>query len=1175
MAFFSKLFNEQLFTAASGEDFLYLVLPTPATIADIELPDALNNPQLRGTFVFSAGDPGINAQNADAFVASVLGVIRRANAARGILWLADPLSITDASTALLGLSADGQMVSNGLEAPILSSFSLSVVNGADVALSADGLSVELSNTTIGLSNLDQTQALAASAATIAFTGNGRGVINFPYYIQRQALHDTLNWGLQFAFPAPAQEDNPLTGLWLPLASGNLPNATDMIGFNAGFDPSDPLNRWAADRTCLFFNGITLNPGRSATVLFSNYSTPSGQTVCLHPVIDVANTARLVFMLGSQPDSLGPTAFQLAPVGDFELSVPDAQPGPTQSLMCGFLGTEYLVFRPKAQDTQADRLRFVQAQAACAERFPFSKASPVGAPVDPKTPLLSTQLQTSWAILLTQQAVPGGAFVCQPKGASLYGRDAITHVQHPQLFGVMEPGIELPETTTAFPLAPYGGVSSGDALSQFSALQIAAFEQQVLGPTRSQLLAGKPLAAVNRGRNDLKSSTPQTMTTPTGLLASVEADGRWSKILLGQNLGQNTQEIAFINPVPLLQQAFQTPQQFMVIANNVHLKDAFQGRQKNSGEAPAEFLNGMNIESWNLQADVGRNGYDDYRNVVIVKGRQGALYDPTNEKTRTASLLSSPDQWTLNQAFSAPSDLNPGDPSQPPGPPDVNELVTLSFWLQRYFEDAAGQSDGDYFDHFNTIARDPNWTGILILRMDTRLPTDLAGMAAGMTEPDNFVAHHFGIEISQVQNDPSAPVIALSTSSSMFGLIHYVDPDFVAPQNNQPVQPLPPPAGVDYDFRVLTLKVLFENTSVKNFQSYSQVTFNRLFGTEVLNMGNNGNPFNAIVLSGTYQNNNGQAVYSLSSQGDSTFYLNSNVINKVEITNAQMSTRNASDDTTSSWIGMQGFIDFKQVAFEQDNGEGQPATLKTFDVFSFGNLPGTDALRKGLSFSNLGLLLSFPNSSPGERSLNFVSNEIRFDLTTSTPRPDSLFVNFALELQGLVSGDKDHTPDQAGYLPVIPDAPFGGVSGGDWYGLRLRVNMGTPGALAGNVGLTSTLLVAWSSTGSDANATRYKASVGIQLPGTGGGAKLISLQSVLKLSIGQIRLGFDADKRSFLLQLTDIALKFFGLLKIPPGGSTLFYLFGNPQNDGKPSGLGWYAMYRKDAEKAKEVIRELN
>jgi hypothetical protein len=43
-----------------------------------------------------------------------------------------------------------------------------------------------------------------------------------------------------------------------------------------------------------------------------------------------------------------------------------------------------------------------------------------------------------------------------------------------------------------------------------------------------------------------------MTTPTGLLASVEADGRWSKILLGLNLGHNTQEMAFLNPAPLLQ-----------------------------------------------------------------------------------------------------------------------------------------------------------------------------------------------------------------------------------------------------------------------------------------------------------------------------------------------------------------------------------------------------------------------------------------------------------------------------------------------------------------------------------------------------------------------------------------------------------------------------------------------
>jgi hypothetical protein len=35
-----------------------------------------------------------------------------------------------------------------------------------------------------------------------------------------------------------------------------------------------------------------------------------------------------------------------------------------------------------------------------------------------------------------------------------------------------------------------------------------------------------------------------------------------------------------------------------------------------------------------------------------------------------------------------------------------------------------------------------------------------------------------------------------------------------------------------------------------------------------------------------------------------------------------------------------------------------------------------------------------------------------------------------------------------------------------------------------------------------------------------------------------------------------------MLKIPPDGSTLFYLFGNPNAGGKASGLGWYAMYAK-------------
>jgi hypothetical protein len=166
---------------------------------------------------------------------------------------------------------------------------------------------------------------------------------------------------------------------------------------------------------------------------------------------------------------------------------------------------------------------------------------------------------------------------------------------------------------------------------------------------------------------------------------------------------------------------------------------------------------------------------------------------------------------------------------------------------------------------------------------------------------------------------------------------------------------------------------------------------------------------------------------------------------------------------------------------------------------------------------------------------------------------------ALSLQQLVSGGKDSAPASSGFAPLITDATLSGVGAGTWYGLDYQLNMGTPGNLAGSVGLTSGLLTAWAP---QSGPSGYSAVVGLRLPGTGGGAKLISLQNVLKLSIGQMRLAYDHDKNSFLLMLTEIALRFLGLLKIPPSGSTTFFLFGNPKGGGKPSGLGWYAMYNQ-------------
>ncbi|MEL6133377.1 MAG: hypothetical protein AAFR59_08455, partial [Bacteroidota bacterium] len=73
---------------------------------------------------------------------------------------------------------------------------------------------------------------------------------------------------------------------------------------------------------------------------------------------------------------------------------------------------------------------------------------------------------------------------------------------------------------------------------------------------------------------------------------------------------------------------------------------------------------------------------------------------------------------------------------------------------------------------------------------------------------------------------------------------------------------------------------------------------------------------------------------------------------------------------------------------------------------------------------------------------------------------------------------------------------------------------------------------------------------------------MSLQGVLKLAIGTLKLEYVEAQKSYLLTLSDIALKFLGLLSLPPGGTTNFLLFGNPTEGATAKSLGWYAAYNK-------------
>lgn len=306
------------------------------------------------------------------------------------------------------------------------------------------------------------------------------------------------------------------------------------------------------------------------------------------------------------------------------------------------------------------------------------------------------------------------------------------------------------------------------------------------------------------------ATPQTFTTPSGLLAAIttsEDQTQWNEILLGQNTDPlnppKSFKLSLDNPVPKLVETMQTSDLFLVVANTAYLDDTANG-------GTASFNNIMSISGWEMQPNVGQNpACGDYKNIMIVKGRKGKLFDPN--LSLGSNLIDNPSKWAQPNDFSAPTVLNPANELQSADP---NQIVILSQWLHDYFNDAASQKENAYFDKFNTIASDENWTGILFLRVDLKkLPDNLSGIVAGVNNEAAFNAHHLAVDISPVKMNAADALP--DHPSTFFGLIYYIDPEF---SDTAPYTAITPMATSTYNFKLQSLKVLFENTAVKSFES---------------------------------------------------------------------------------------------------------------------------------------------------------------------------------------------------------------------------------------------------------------------------------------------------------------------------------------------------------------------
>lgn len=900
---------------------------------------------------------------------------------------------------------------------------------------------------------------------------------------------------------------------------------------------DPLHPLAPDRTSLAFTGISfllekiegtldqfqIQAHPAPNVLNAYWKTLYGKSIALSPLLTGGHAARLVFQQGMDP-ATGNPAYYLSPDGAFELRAAGANAGQVQ-LLCGLAGTECLLVSLGDGKKNGDRLIFYPGKGAYTNDYPTVQpsaglAGALRATVSDS--LLNTTNTTSWATVQQYAGNPDVLYFSAPGTASLYTPGDISDVYDAYYAQAAQIApITLAGAPFCFPMAPYAGILQTEN-GGFSASDIARFEYQIIGAERRQIMIALPPGPTPSGKAD-----EVVTTTPQGLLATL-VKGVWQEVLLARNdaLPQN---FAFTALPNILRNAFQTNELFLVASDKTNL---------------GNFKNKIGIEGWTFNVNVPlRNPGQDpqYKNILLLKFRKGAILD----------LIQNVNAWTSPQQFNY----------------DNNQVTGLQTWLIQYCNDAiAMAASNDRYAHFASIVQDPNWYGVLALKVDVDLggfPPDLKGLLGAM-DISLLNAHHVGVQVNYIETSgvPNCTPGITVKKSNLFALISYIDPAYQNSQGSSP--PLtggadPSLSQVAYAYKVLTLQVVFLNSAIVNFESKLQLTAREWFGeAATLNKPGGGasQPANyAMLFNGHYENHDGHRTYTFLTQKGLTYqyFITSKIINYVQFVKASFGTVSTIADTANpgmedvnSRFTFYGYLNY--------------LSLPNFDCFSYGSENGQETVQnRGLYFSNMNLDVNFKldtikNVTSG-LTLVFAPAQVAFDLSLSTVRAASFAQAFPLSPAAILQGSGGNAPPQAGYVAVVPPVEFiSGTLGSNWFGLDLEFHWGGPGALADMAGFTPHLLLAWSP-----SATQ---SVGIfiRLPGSAGGGKTFSLQNVLKLTAGSLRLQVVKDKDgkvlSYNLLLTSLALSVLGL-KFPPVGNTNLALLGDPA---QPGSLGWYGAF---------------
>ncbi|MCO5177219.1 MAG: hypothetical protein M9890_09650 [Thermomicrobiales bacterium] len=857
------------------------------------------------------------------------------------------------------------------------------------------------------------QYTAATTGSVQFEGELRGSLQFTL---EPMLADKFGYGgfdaSLYYYLRPENGSGQPRRLRYPIIDETRVNSP--LSFQVAFFPTTP--------TSSFFTVVPQSNG-SPTPIPSYFRTTSG-----YPVDLLGNTTakgRFYMRPRSNPNNEVtdmPEIYYFTPNGGFEIFAG----GPLDensmtALLTGASGTEYVRMRPR-NGTAGDLLRFEFDRSAYAQTFGDLEMG--------GSALLTPDYRTSWVTVEGVGNPSDRFYYAQPPNAPLFQANGI--FDGTPYLDYSEASIATIKTT--FPMTPVAGINIEPYVNTIDVDTYELFERDVLVPTRDETMKRAsttlPASPARSMRSLLANGNDvEKRTTPQGLIVDVDiATNRYQRVLLGR---VDETEMAVDSPTELFQQALATNKLFLVITHLGNVGDFTD--------------NAITLSSWNFVADIAAEA-EPVRSIMVMKYADGS---------------------TVNQLVD--------DTSQWRDPDNFTDAVTISAKLKSIIADmrtkaggaGSGTSSTDadvakyYQTMLDTVIDAPNWSGIIVFEASlgnpNEMPREILGLLPGMVvtkptaavdggdliaatnmmDPD-FKAHHLRIDIAKVKQDGANNIIGIE-NSSMSALIDYENANAATTgasrwtDNSKTAIEVDDIADItDFSYRVKFMRVIFENSYIKNFISDVTLNIHKLFKEvpDISELSDGSMSVNAIDLSGSLQQIDGIPTYvfrfgcidpllnnfivcSEKGLGNTRaivkFPAVSPVITAIESTRVDYNMLQAAQD-----IGQTNIAEFVIAGFLQTRELGG-RDFFSYDRVGFGKLPMTLQYTM-LDEEDMTDDIAKPEDM-GNPFWIFSPNKMRFDTVRGQTRDGSVVKAAPLALKGIAESVSSFSAADASVFPI--------------------------------------------------------------------------------------------------------------------------------------------------------------